>query len=73
MTPSKAPALTAMLTASPNSRCRTAAKRYILLAAQPVETFVPVGERAALAALLTTEGAAAIGAVASVDGGWSAQ
>ena len=49
-------------------------KRDVLLAAQPTKKFVTVEELGALAAFLTSEGAASItGAALPVDGGWTAQ
>ena len=49
-------------------------KRDVLLAAQPTKKFVTVEELGALAAFLTSEGAASItGAALPVYGGWTAQ
>ncbi len=49
-------------------------KRDVLLAAQPTKKFATVEELGALAAFLTSEGAASItGAALPVDGGWTAQ
>ncbi|MFU8825839.1 3-hydroxybutyrate dehydrogenase, partial [Yoonia sp.] len=48
--------------------------RDVLLAAQPTKKFATVEELGALAAFLTSDGAASItGAALPVDGGWTAQ